>query len=230
MIFFCCLSFYQTNAQNGLFFEKKYLYGGLAFKFSENYTDNKNRLVYTVYDEKRNDFSINIQGGYFINSNTAFGAQINYGHTRTIGKQLGSSGQLADVNLEKESWASFGTMKNFIPLGNKHRFFLYNLAMLGYVAKNSLEESTSQGVLQRTYSQDKSVELNLAPGLMVNVIKGFAVETGMQIAGFQYAWSNSVIDGVPTTKQHSVSGDFTINLLRLNLGFYYYFSIKGKTK
>jgi hypothetical protein len=63
---------------------------------------------------------------------------------------------------------------------------------------------------------------------MVKVIRGFSVEAGAQIAGINAKWSNTSVNNVPYSKKESVSTNLSINLLRLSLGFYYYFDLKTK--
>ncbi len=97
------------------------------------------------------------------------------------------------------------------------------MTLIGFGIENSLNETMAENILTRTYAKDRSIELRMVPGLIVRVMKGFTVEAGADIAGVRSSWSRTSVNGAPAAKESKVSADLSINLLRLSLGFYYYF-------
>lgn len=217
----------STNSKYDLT-AKGNMYSGLTFSFSTKDTDKKQGLLVDVSDESRNRFKISVDAGYFIKSNFALGASISYENDRSEQTETDSQNVQTAVQYAKDAYGVYGVMKNFIPLDEKRRFFLYNQILLGTSFKKSIEERTTDDLLKRTYSKDRSLELQINPGIMVNVVKGFSVEVGTQIAGFSATWSETKINDEITEKSHGTDSDFSINLLRLNIGFYYYFPLKKK--
>ena len=168
--------------------------------------------------------------GYFIKDNWALGAQLSYGRSKRIGTDIDIRNIPEEISAIEESWGFYASTKNYLPLGRSNRFYLYNLVILGGRIENLLTESLSQDILTRTYTKNRLGELRIIPGIMINVLGGFTVEVGTGIAGFQASSSHTEVNGQPTTKKSQVSADLTIDLLRLSLGFYYYFSIGNKKK
>lgn len=233
-ILFSKVSFAQ-NLSGGKSSSPKYdltakgnMYSGLTFSFSTKDTDKKQGLIVDVTDESHNRFKTSVDAGYFIKNNFALGALISYENDRSEQTETDSQNVQTAVKYAKSAYGVYGVMKNFIPLDEKRRFFLYNQILLGTSFKNSIEERTTDELLKRTYSKERSLELQINPGIMVNVVKGFSVEVGAQIAGFNATWSETQINDEITEKSHGTDSDFSINLLRLNIGFYYYFPLKKK--
>lgn len=229
VVFFSALSaFCQQPMASDPLLKKGNVYGGLSFNFSVNNTENQDQLIIFVEDRQNDIFNINVNSGYFIKDRFALGGSLTYGSRKRIGNEINIQGIPVQVSLKEEEWGIYGTMKNYLPLDANRHFYLYNLVLLGTTFSNELSETIAQDVLTRRYTKDKLVELRFVPGVMVNVVKGFAVEVGADVAGIRSSWSETEINGEPTTKKSSVSADLTINLLRLSLGFYYYFGFKHK--
>lgn len=204
------------------------MYSGLTFKLSSKDTDVRQGLFVNVSDQSRNLFKTSVDAGYFVKDNLALGALISYENDRRDQIETDQQNVQTAVQYAKDSYGIYGTMKNFIPLDNKGRFYLYNLVLLGANFKNIIEERTTDDLLKRSYTKNKVIELQINPGIMVNIVKGFSVEVGAQVAGISTSWSETKVNNEITEKSHATDADFSINLLRLNIGFYYYFPLKRK--
>lgn len=209
---------------------KGHMYSGLTFNFSTKDTDVKQGFLVNINDQSRNLFKTSIDAGYFIKDNFALGALISYENDRRNQIETDQQSVQTAVQYAKDSYGVYGAMKNFIPLDNKRRFYLYNLVLLGANFKNIIEERTTDNLLKRSYTNNEVIELQINPGIMVNVVKGFSIEIGAQVAGLSTFWSQTKINEEITEKSSGTDADFSINLLRLNLGFYYYFPIKKQSK
>lgn len=220
--------FCQETGTREPLLQKGNMYAGIAFSFNVNTTENEDQLLTFIEDRKNNSFNINFSSGYFIKDNLALGARIGYGSSKRIGREVNSLNIPTDIYRKEDDWGLYASMKNYLPLDKNHRFYLYNLVLLGGQIDNKLTESTTLNMLTRTTVKDRMIQLRLVPGLMVNVVKGFALEAGVDIAGIQASWSQTEVNGNPSTKKSEVSADLTINLLRLSLGFYYYFGFGSK--
>ena len=231
--FLCCLLliFLANSVQAQKSAEKRYLldkgtfHNGFTFKFNIDKVENEDRLIVLVEDRKTNSFDFNLDAGYFIKKNWALGGLVQYGSSRRIGVDINSQNERSEVNKAQKSWGIFGTTKLYIPLEEGNRFFLFSNILIGGTMDRTLTESLTNSVLKRTFVENYSAELKFSPGIMINVIEGFSVETGAEIGGIRSKWSNTIINGVPYTKKQSVSTDLSINLLRLSLGFYYFFDL-----
>lgn len=220
--------FCQQETERKPLLQKGNIYAGLTFNFDVNKTENEDQLLVHIEDRKNNMFNINLNSGYFIKNNWALGARIAYGSSKRVGRDINSLNIPVDINNKAHTWGLYASTKNYIPLDKNHRFYLYNLLLLGGETSNQVNESTTLTILTTTTVKDRLIELRLVPGLMVNIVKGFCLEAGVDIAGFQASWSQTEVNDEPTTKKSEVSADLTINLLRLSLGFYYYFGFQRR--
>ncbi len=213
----------QTAPAKKYLLEKGTSHTGFTFKFNTDKVENDDRLLLIVEDRKSNSFELNFDGGYFLKKNFAVGALVKFGSSNRVGVDLSPQNVRTEVNKADKSWGIYATSKLYIPLSQNNRFFLFNNFLAGGTLNNSLTESTTEAILTRKFVKDRTIELRFVPGAMINVIDGFSVEAGAEIAGIRSKWSDTSINGVPTTHKQSVSADLSINLLRLSLGFYYFF-------
>ncbi|KUJ59515.1 hypothetical protein AR687_22875 [Flavobacteriaceae bacterium CRH] len=210
------------------FLNKGKVYAGITFSFDNSNVENEDRLIVFIEDRKNNSFDLKVHTGYFIRKNWAVGGLINYTSSDRTGVDISTQNISSQVNIASKSWGIYGTTKFYIPLESRNRFFLFTEVLAGGSFANQLKESTAYGILTRTFVEDRSAEIRFVPGIMVKVIRGFSVEAGAQIAGINAKWSNTSVNNVLYSKKESVSTNLSINLLRLSLGFYYYFDLKTK--
>lgn len=218
----------QVNNSSDYFLKKGKAYTGITFSFDNSKIENEDRLIVLIEDRKNNAFDIKLDGGYFIKDNWTVGGLINYGSSQREGVDVSPQNIRSQVNQASKFWGIYGTTKLYIPLESKNRFYLFSEVLFGGNFNNQLKESTTDGVLTRTFVKDRMAELRFVPGIMIKVVRGFGIETGAQVAGINAKWSNTTINGEPYTKKESVSANLSINLLRLSLGFYYFFDTKKK--
>jgi C-terminal processing protease CtpA/Prc len=119
-------------------------------------------------------------------------------------------------------------MKNFIPLTENGRFNLFNITGVGLTIDRTTTESVTQDVLTRKYDNGYTFRLGITPGMQVFVIDGFAAELGVNIAGVSTSTTTSTINGVQGTKVHAADLDLTLNILSLNITFFYFIDLQKK--
>lgn len=218
----------QVDQSADYFLKKGKAYTGITFSFDNSKIENEDRLIVLIEDRQNNSLDLKFDGGYFIKDNWTIGGLINYGSSRREGVDVSPQGIRSQVNQAAKFWGIYGTTKLYIPLESKNRFFLFSEVLLGGNFNNQLKESTTDAVLTRTFVKDRVAELRFVPGIMIKVVRGFGIETGAQVAGLNAKWSSTTINEEPYTKKESVSANLSINLLRLSLGFYYFFDTKKK--
>jgi len=218
----------NTDNEDNYFLNKGKIYGGFTFSFDNSKVENEDRLIVFIEDRKNNSFDLKLDAGYFIKKNWAIGGLINYASSDRTGVDISTQNISSQVAITSKSWGIYATTKFYIPLESHNRFFLFSEVLAGGSFANQLKESTADALLTRTFIEDRSVEIRFVPGIMVKVIRGFSVEAGAQIAGINAKWSNTEVNNIPYSKKESVSTNLSINLLRLSLGFYYYFDLKTK--
>jgi hypothetical protein len=150
-----------------------------------------------------------------------FGLRID--QSRLTKTTIDSDGIMADVQEAGSIYTSSLFMKNFIPLTANQRINLYNLVGLAYVDDRKNSESFSQDVLTRTYTQESSVRLGISPGIQVFIVEGFATEVGVNVAGLTGTRKVVSVNGEEESSVDTFDFDLRLNILSLNISFYYYF-------
>jgi len=134
-----------------------------------------------------------------------------------------SDGVLTDTKVIDISYTTGVYIKYFTPLSPEERINLFARVGISFGDGRTLQESETSDILTRTFTNYNTINFGIVPGIQVLVAKGFAVEADISIAGLQSSWSNTSINGEPSTDSKATSVSFDINLLSLNIGFYYYF-------
>lgn len=228
---FTCLQ--VTNAQNNTdaTFHHQNLGKGVVFigasgGASLRESENENALFFNIRNQKKSGFNALLTGGYIFKPNLAVGAGFRYDQSRVTKTTEDGDGILTDTKEAGNILTSSVYLKYFIPLTPNHRINLFNLAGVAWVADRNIVESTSQNVLTRTYTTKNTFQLGLNPGIQAFVVEGFATEVGVSVAGLSGSRTKVIENGEQTSSVNSFDVDLKLNILSLNISFYYYFPIK----
>ena len=231
MCLFLCMA--QGQAQNMATDSSKkaesyYLDKGMAFLgitggASTRESTNEENFVQKVLEREKNAFNVTLSGGYLLSDHFALGGSLSYDWLRNAQVNEDSDGIQTDVKEASNSITGAVFIKNFIPLSSGGRFNLYNITGMAFEATRSNTETFSQDILNRKYTEAYSVSLGISPGIQVFVMKGFAAEVGVNVAGISTTTTRTTINGESGPVVQSGVLDLKINLLSLKLGFFYYF-------
>ena len=199
-------------------------FAGLSFGANFKNSNNKNVLgLFNILSEDLNGGNIDLNGGYFFGNYFALGGSIIYKRDKAARLIENSDGTLTDLNSVDVSITTGVYVKFFTPLNDKERINLFAKAGISYSDGRRVEESTTTNILTRKYETYDKINFGIIPGVQVIVAEGFAVEAAISIAGLETAWSNLYINGEPVSDNKSTKVNLEINLLSINIGFYYYF-------
>ncbi len=199
-------------------------YVGLSFGANFKDANNTNLLgLVNIVAQDRSGGNLNLNGGYFLGDHFSLGATLIYKRDKNNMLTEDSNGILTDSKLIDISYTTGVYIKYFTPLSPEERINLFARVGISYQDGRTLQEAETSDILTRTFTNYNTLNFGIVPGIQVLVAKGFAVEADISIAGLQSSWSKSSINGEPATDSKSTSVSFDINLLSLNIGFYYYF-------
>jgi hypothetical protein len=199
--------------------------GGASLRESEN----EATLGAVIEDQAKKGFNILVSGGYMFTSDFAAGAAFRYDQSRLTKTVVDGEGIKSDIREAGSTLTSSAYVKYFIPLTANRRINIYNLAGIGWVADRNLQEKFTQDVLTRTYTRKNTLQLGLSPGIQVFVIKGFATEVGVSVAGFSASRKEVIVNGISDSKVNTFDFDLKLNILSMNISFYYYFPTTKKS-
>ncbi|OAZ04438.1 hypothetical protein [Flavobacterium succinicans] len=206
-----------TKLQKGLAFVG--LTGGANTRSSQN----ENFLITNVIDKQKDGFNIQANGGYFLSKSFAIGTALRYDWAKLNQILEDSDGIQTFVKEAKSSLGGNVFIKNYIPITANGRFNLFNIVSLGMNKENKVTEKTSNDILTRYYSVTNNYNLGINPGIQVFIIKGFATEVGVNLAGLSHTYKRTTINEVEHTVIKSNDLDLKLNILSLNISFFYFF-------
>lgn len=209
-------------------YQKHNFYVGAAFGSSVRNMEDLDLQFFAVDNLDRSTGFIRLDVGYFIKNNWALGMVGRYGRSRTDIDFLSVEGVPTNYQNATERYSLYLNSKNFIPLNAGSRFVFFTNSLLGGNWRNQLTESISNGVLQRSYSQRRQLELVIQPGVAFNIIKGLNIELATELISVGGNWSQSYLNGNTTSSSSKFSGSFRFNVLQTNFGVYYYFHQQTK--
>jgi len=196
--------------------------GGASLRESEN----ENALVVTIQDQSKKGYNLIFAGGYMLKPEFAVGVGIRYDQSRLSKTVIDSDGIISNIQEAGSILTSSVYVKNFIPLTANGRINLYNIAGIAWVSDRNTSERFSQDLLTRTYTNKNALQLGISPGIQVFVVKGFATEVGVNVAGFSATRKEVAVNGVDDSSVNTFDLDLSVNILSLNISFYYYFPIR----
>ena len=186
-------------------------------------TGNQDQLIRKVDVEDLVDFTVRINGAYAIKNEVFIGLGLEYGQTSRKGDYINADdGSLSEVQFFQTSFSIRPFVKNHLPLDQIGRFNLINQTELIVELDQSITETTKDRVVTRQLSSSQVYGLGLRPGIMVFVVKNFAVEASVNLAGISFSNSTIKRTDIPDEVVRKASIDFKIDLLKLNLGFLIY--------
>lgn len=220
------------KVEKNAFLHKKV--SGLSFRIGLSQKEVSNDRLLTAIDIeqiKNIGVSFAVSGAYFIADNVAWSAKVNYGFSS---EQYTLSSKILNLLLDAEiyntniatSTFQFGTgVKNYVPIGNNKRFFIFNETNISYNYINSLTRDVyDRGKdIKKMFKTTHEISLGLSPGLMYFLKDGFAFEFAFNPIVIYYGRSFIEQDEEKGGSYSNFDIDLKLNILNIYFGFAYYF-------
>lgn len=121
-----------------------------------------------------------------------------------------------------QSWYGTAAFRNYISLGNNRRFGMFNEVQLEIGGGDSKICNGSGDDLTGTYSRNFSLNVGLAPGIVMFLNNYSAIEVNVGVLGFTYTSTKSTTDQVYVAHSDSKRANFKINLFSITFGVAFY--------
>lgn len=185
--------------------------------------ENENQLLRTAVTENKDVFSFRLDGAYALKDDWFVGMGFVWGVTNREGDYIDpNTGDLSSVQFHSTRYSVRPFIKNHLPLDQNRRFNLVVQTEMGFSINQSIEESVTNEVVTRTLEREWGMGLGVRPGLLAFVMKNFAVEASVNIAGIGFTVLEVNKTDEPDVNVRSAELDLKIDLLQLNLGFITY--------
>lgn len=201
---------------------------GVSVNYTQSSQDNYQFLVIENLNGDTYSFKVSPMLMYAFRDNLAAGGRFAYSRQRTKLEK-------ADIILDSEtsydidhlyaiSHNYYGTacFRNYLSLGSTTRFGLFNEVQLQIGGGQSKIESGTGLDFTGTFERNFSLDVGLAPGLVMFLNNYSAIEVNVGVLGFSYQHTHSVTDRIYIADRSSKSANFRINLFSITFGCTFY--------
>jgi hypothetical protein len=212
-----------SKYHDGVEMKKGVVFTSFTFSLSDKEAENESTpFVYNV-NQVKNSLEVRGDGGYMIKKNLAVGAGLLYGSSKNESLQRSSDGVLTQNRSMERNFAVRPFVKNFLPLGNTKKFYIVIPTELQIGGGTRVDESITNNILTRTYTEATFYGLQMRPGLLAFIVDNFGFEVNVGAFGLSRKKEKISTTGQPDGEVTTGDLDLKINLLQLAFGFAAYF-------
>lgn len=201
---------------------------GVSVNFSQTHQNNYQFFIVENIDGDTYSFKVTPMLLYCFKDNLAAGGKFGYQRTR-------NKINAADVVVDSESdydvdnlysishnYSAMTCFRNYISFGNNKRFGMFNELQLQVGGGQSkLTKGTGED-FTGTYERNFSLDVGLAPGMIMFLNNYSAIEVNVGVLGFSYTSTKSTTDRIYVAHRSSKSANFKVNLFSITFGVAFY--------
>ena len=213
---------------NSTTFVKKgtWMVGG-SVAYSTHKNDNYQFLIIENINSSGYRFSASPMFCYMVRDNMGIGMRFAYG--RNLLRVDSASLNIADIGINVNDYyslshdmTSMAVYRNYIPLGESHRFALFNETQLAYTFGQAKLIDNHGTNLIGTFEKSQTMSLGLNPGMVAFVNNHLAIEVNVGMLGLKYTHTEQIHNQVYTGDLKSTQINFKVNILSIGFGVSYY--------
>lgn len=211
----------ESNSE-GVPITKGTWFSGLSLSANSRSSENDRQLFASFIEQEKVGFNVRLDPGFVIRDNLGVGIGLLYGSNRDENIQVSSDGIISQVNAVDRRFEIRPYIKNFIPLGSTNRFYIVIPTELQIGFGNELQETTTNDVLIREFTEGLYYGLEMRPGMLVFIHKNFGFEVNVGALGINRTLITKSTTDLPDSRVETGGLNLKINLLELSLGFSVY--------
>lgn len=206
---------------------------GISVGYSQSDQDNYQFFVFEKVKGDTYSFKVTPMAMYTFKDNLAAGLKFGYERSKT---QLDDGTLILDsettfdadnVYSIRSNFFATAAFRNYISLGDSHRFGLFNELQLQLGGGQSKFSNYTGGQgenrhLEGTYEKNFSLNIGLTPGFVMFLNNYSAIEVNIGVLGFGYTHTRSVTNQVQVAHRNSKHANFKINLFSIQFGMAFY--------
>ncbi|GJM59875.1 hypothetical protein [Persicobacter diffluens] len=195
---------------------------GLTFSFSTRNAMNEDQLVQVLLDQRKFDFSMGTNLGYFVKENFSVG--IGFGYNRGVNERTIQGDPLNTLAQSvNQSYVATAFIRNYLPLDKQGRFALFNQTNFHFEHGARLNVNTVGAEINKSHTDFYEIGLGIQPGMVAFISSGFSFEVSVGLLGLNVSKETGRENYEEVTEVTKSNFDFQISLLQLNMGVSYYF-------
>lgn len=198
---------------------------GLNASYGELDTDDVQILsLLKNIDLKGKMYSIKPSISYFVRNNQSVGLQFNYSRGEanldnfSVDFDDDINFELHDISYYTESYAIATFYRNYVGLGRKSRFAVFNEVSLEFMAGSSRFKRPYDGEIKDTRTIITQGSLNFSPGVCVFIQENAAFNVSFGVFGLKFRKEHQTTDGVDEGTRFTSGANFRFNIFNISLG------------
>ncbi len=219
---------FEREIEMHTFVPKGQWIAGVSVNYSQSSQDNYQFLIIENLNGDTYSFKVSPMLLYAFKDNLAVGGKLAYSRNKVkLDKAHFVLDSETDYDVDhlysiSHNFYATGAFRNYLSLGSGTRFGMFNEVQLEFGAGQSKIEKGSGIDFTGTYERTWSVNVGLAPGMVMFLNNYSAIEVNVGVLGFSYKHAHSVTDRIHVSNRNMKSANFRINLFSITFGCTFY--------
>lgn len=219
---------YQREIESTVFVPKGQWVTGVNINYSQSTQNDYQFLIIEDISGDTYSFKVSPMVCYIFKDDMGAGGRFAYSRSLT---KLESANVVLDSetnydvnNLYRLSHNYYGMaiLRNYFSLGNSKRFGIFNECQLGIGGGQSKLMQGKGGDIIGSYERNFSLDIGVAPGLVMFLTNYSAIEVNVGVLGFSYTDTKQISNQIYESNRKSKSASFRINLMSISFGVSFY--------
>lgn len=219
---------FKRNLEQISFVPKGQWITGVSVNYSQSSQDNYQFFIIENLNGDTYSFKVSPMLMYAFKDNLAAGGKFTYTRQRT---KLDQARVVIDSETEYDvdnlfsishNYSAMAAFRNYISFGTSTRFGMFNEVQLQFGGGESKLCNGSGDNLTGTFERTYSVNVGVAPGLVMFLNNYSAIEVNVGVLGFNYSHTKATTDRIYVANRNYNSANLRINLFSITFGVVFY--------
>lgn len=219
---------FTRNLESVDFIPKGQWITGVSVSYSQSNMDNYQFLIAEELEGDVYSFKLAPSLMYAFKDNMAIGGKFGYSRSRS---HLDNARLVIDsetdytvdnMYLISQEYSAMGVYRYYFSFGRSKRFGMFGEAQceLG-LGQSKIREGSGRD-LTGSFQDNVSLNIGLAPGLIMFLNNYSAIEVNVGVLGFKYNHTKQTSDQIYVANYSSTSANFKINIFSISFGVMFY--------
>lgn len=201
---------------------------GVNVSFSQGSYDDFQFFIVENINGDNYSFKVSPMVMYCFKDNMAAGGRLSYKRSlikldaANVIMDSESSYDIDNLYSLSHSYYGMACFRNYFSFGRNKRFGMFAEAQLEFGGGESKLCNGSGDDLTGTFERNYSVNLGVAPGILMFLNNYSAIEVNVGVLGFSYTHTKSTTDQIYVANRNSKSANFKIDLFSISFGVVFY--------
>jgi len=222
----------QEQFKRGLeqysFIPKGQWISGVSVSYTQSTQDNYQFFIVEGINADTYSFKISPMLLYCFKDNLAAGGKFSYNRSMmkvdkaNVVVDSESSYDLDNLYRIANNYYAMGCFRNYFSFGSNKRFGMFSEIQLQLGGGESKLTNGGGDDLTGTFERNFSLDVGVAPGMIMFLNNYSAIEVNVGVLGFSYTKTRSVTDKIYISHRSSQSANFRLNLFSITFGVVFY--------